>query len=286
MTRSFHFRSFISLLTLLSFLVMLLSGIILYIAPQGRIAYWTFWKFFGLTKTDWTNLHLLSSTLFLVSALFHLYFNWSVLTSYLIDRVKRGLRLRKELSLAVLVVLAFIISAIYQLPPLKYLIVLSDYAKKSWVKSPDYEPPFGHAESLSFKAFAKKMKIDLKAALEELKSRGIEVKSDNQTLEEIARLNKTTPLEIYRLIKKFEKKEEIRAWTPELVEEKFAGSGLGRKTLKEVCQELNLDLETAKKKLLSRNIQMKEEESLREVADRYGTRPIEILKIILVESGE
>jgi len=31
---------------------------------------------------------------------------------------------------------------------------------------------------------------------------------------------------------------------------------------------------------------MKEEESLKEVADRYGTRPIEILKIMLVESGE
>lgn len=51
--RPFHTRGFISLLTFASFILMSVTGIVLYTAPQGRIAYWVAWTFWGLEKPQW-----------------------------------------------------------------------------------------------------------------------------------------------------------------------------------------------------------------------------------------
>ncbi len=40
-----------SLTALISFLLLVLNSIVLYITPHGRIAYWADWRFWGLTKT-------------------------------------------------------------------------------------------------------------------------------------------------------------------------------------------------------------------------------------------
>ena len=48
-------RKITSLTAALSFLLMVLTSIILYIVPQGRVAYWADWRLWGLSKTDWGN---------------------------------------------------------------------------------------------------------------------------------------------------------------------------------------------------------------------------------------
>jgi hypothetical protein len=50
-TKTLHSRGFASLLTTFSFIVMSISGILLFIVPQGRIAEWTDWRMLGLTKS-------------------------------------------------------------------------------------------------------------------------------------------------------------------------------------------------------------------------------------------
>jgi hypothetical protein len=72
-------------------------------------------------------------------------------------------------------------------PPLNYVIQFGDYLKASWVKSKEYEPPFGHAEHLSLRYWRKKTNIDLRMAMAELRDQGIEFESENMTLEHIAR---------------------------------------------------------------------------------------------------
>ena len=56
---------------------------ILYIVPQGRVAYWADWKFWGLTKTDWGNIHINLGLLFLIALFIHIYYNWKPLINYL-----------------------------------------------------------------------------------------------------------------------------------------------------------------------------------------------------------
>jgi len=76
-------RRITSLTASVAFLLMLLTSIILYIVPQGRVAYWADWRLWGLTKTDWANIHMNMGLLFLIALSLHIYYNWKPLISYL-----------------------------------------------------------------------------------------------------------------------------------------------------------------------------------------------------------
>lgn len=52
-----------SLTMLFAMLVMTYTGIILFITPPGRIANWSNWEIFGLTKEEYAQIH----TTFMVS---------------------------------------------------------------------------------------------------------------------------------------------------------------------------------------------------------------------------
>lgn len=285
-------RGLISLFIAFSFIISAFSGIILYFAPPGRIAYWNNWTFLGLTKTDWTNLHIIFCFLFVVGVLFHLYLNWKVFWGYIYSKVKKTINLKVELVLVSLIILISFFGSLKLFPPYKYLIDLSDYLKKSWVKSRDYEPPFGHAELFTFREFTQKMGIPLQEAVNLLKERGIKVDSVEETLLIIAQKNKISPGEIYRTIKPLEKKDfseiiiseklrEYQTWTREMVLREFEGSGLGMKTLYELCQEFKLEPNYVRYKLEKKGYDVKLEETLKEVAQRYRLRPIEMLVLIL-----
>ncbi|MDP4856108.1 MAG: DUF4405 domain-containing protein, partial [Desulfobacterales bacterium] len=77
-----NLRKIVSLTALLSSLLLLVTSIVLYIVPQGRVAYWADWRLLGLTKTEWTNIHVNFGLLFFVSALLHVYYNWKPIVSY------------------------------------------------------------------------------------------------------------------------------------------------------------------------------------------------------------
>ena len=71
-------------------------------------------------------------------------------------------------------------------------------------------------------------------------------------------------------------------YTEELVDERFEGRGMGRKTLAMIAQENGLDLALARKKLAGRQVVMKDDESLKDAAARAETAPLELMKIIFV----
>lgn len=277
--RRLKFRSVVSLGTAFFFLTALVSGIVLYFTPQGRVAYWIDWRFLGLTKTDWTNIHILTSIFFFICGLIHLYYNWNPLMQYLYKRAKTLKTIPYE-SLLVSVITIFVcVSALYQLPPLKYLIDFSDYLKKSWVRSPLDEPPIPHAEGMSLQAFCVKQNIELEKAMALLREKGVVVNSPKETLKDIAKLNRTSPAKIYAIIKPLERREELslKGLSAEELEVKLAGKGIGRKTLRELAEDLGFSYEEAKGNLQRRGIKFREDETLREIADRYQKKPIEIL---------
>jgi hypothetical protein len=266
---------------------MAVTGIVMYFVPQGRIAYWVDWRFLGLTKVEWGNIHIVASILFVAAGIYHIYYNWKPLVNYIYSKISHGLRLKKELTIVTAVSLFVIIGSIYQVPPVNYVINFSEYLKKSWIVSTEYEPPFGHAEELSLKVFARKMNIDLDRALTELKAKGIVVKDINNSLDEIAKFNRTNPMNLYMVIKQFEQKAQYAnraSYTPENVEEQFAGTGLGRKTLSQVCENTGVDIMRAKERLNENSIEIKENETLREASDRYHLNPIDIMQVILVDN--
>ena len=50
--RRFNWRGFASLATGFAFLIMIVSGVVLYVAPRGRVANWTDWTVMGLGKEE------------------------------------------------------------------------------------------------------------------------------------------------------------------------------------------------------------------------------------------
>lgn len=112
-----HWRSLITFALTLSFCVMIVSGVVLYLAPPGGVARRTGWRFCGLAKDDWMAQHLSGCTVFVLTGLIHLYLNIRVLWSYIHSKTARGIRRKWEL-LASLVLVGFMVAGtLWNLPP-------------------------------------------------------------------------------------------------------------------------------------------------------------------------
>jgi len=276
-----------SLTTLTSFVVMTITGLVLYFVPQGRVAYWVNWKFIGLTKTDWGNIHIISSIVFAATGGFHIYFNWKPLVNYLSGRAADTRKYRRELATATAIALVSVAGAILLFPPFNYVIDFSGYLKQAWVKSEDYEPPFGHAEEVSLKVFAKKTGIDIERAVRELREKGIRFDSADEKLKDMAAKNSMAPLDIYLLIKKYQARPPAGATilTPEMIEERFAGSGIGHRKLSWILKDAGLSEDTVRRRLAGKNIEFRADATLKEIAARHGMTPMDVLKVILPGPG-
>ena len=145
----FKWRSFTSLYITISFLVMIVSGAILYIAPPGRIVHWTHISILGFEKHQWQALHIIFTFLFVIASAFHLYFNWSVFISYLKDKLNKRYRLRRELFFSLVLTSGIFILILWDVPPFRDVIDFGESMKSSW-SSEAAEPPVPHAEEMTF----------------------------------------------------------------------------------------------------------------------------------------
>ena len=66
-----------------------------------------------------------------------------------------------------------------------------------------------------------------------------------------------------------------------MVKAQFEGKGIGEKTLAQVAKENNIDMEYIKKRLSAKSFSMKEGETIKEMAARYNTTPIEFMKALV-----
>jgi hypothetical protein len=281
-----HGRGLTSFFTLFGFIIMSITGLVLYVVPAGRVAYWTTWEMIGLTKTDWGNIHILSSILFIVAGGFHTYFNWKPLMFYFKKKSERGIKLRRELVISLVLSVWIIVGSIWPHPPLSYLLDFNAWIKTTWVMEDDYEPPFGHAELMTLKVFSQKMEIDLNKAVSELRSNGIKFESTDETLEDIGYRNEISPMNLYLMIKKFEpapEPEKLNSYTPESIEVEFSGTGFGNKTLGSICERLGLDTAIATARLASAGISANVDQTVKGIAEISGTEAIEVMKVILIE---
>jgi len=192
------FKKITSLSLVISFLIMSYTGIMLFVCPHGRVAYWNHWKFFGLTKEQYGTLHTTAMLLFLFFGIMHLYYNWKPLLSYIKDKTLQVSFSKKELLIALGINLVFVAGALTYVQPFKAYLDFEEQVKNYWTEKYG-EPPYGHAEESKLDVFCRKMKIDFADAKQALKARGIEFK-DDETLKSIARKHRLSPQEIYQII--------------------------------------------------------------------------------------
>jgi hypothetical protein len=276
-------RSLTAFVVTWAFLILTVTGLVLYVVPHGRVAYWVHWSLLGLSKDQWTWVHMMFGGLFVVSGIVHLYFNWKPFKQYLVDRVSGHLALKREAVLATLLTLAVFALSAADLPPASWVIDLNDRIKGSWVTAPELEPPFGHAEQVSLAGIARRMDLDLEAGLAALRANDIAFNGPAATLEEIAKRNGITPMAVYSLLQAHPAATAAapKPTTAAAIEARYAGTGLGRKTLAEVCEIAELESTECLARLSQAGVDAEPDDRLRALADTHQRTPTELLTILL-----
>ena len=132
--RPFHKRGWVVFMVGLSTSVLLISGIVLFIAPSGRIANTTQWALLWVDKDGWVNLHNVFAILFVAGLVWHLVFNWKPLSNYVVRRATHHMNLNREMMLARAVLLVLLVLAAQELPPVNHLADLADYFRQEFWK--------------------------------------------------------------------------------------------------------------------------------------------------------
>ena len=255
-----NMRKITSMTMLLSFLFCLLSSIVLYIVPHGRVAYWAEWRFWGMTKTQWADLHITLGFLFLLAGFLHVFYNWKVITAYMKNKARQVKVFTPSFNVALMLCLAIGLTTFYKIPPVYSIISFSESLKDAAAEKYG-EPPYGHAELSSLKTFSKKMDIELAGAIRMLNNKGLTFSGQQQTIAEIASANHMTPKEVYEIIQPAKNKSAEGNSFPS---EPFPG--FGRKTLADICTEYILHVPNIVSGLAKESIQAEPSQTIKEIA--------------------
>ena len=269
--KKFNWRAFTSLYITLSFIIMILSGMILFLAPPGRIANWTDLTILHLTKAQWQAIHTIFTFLFIIASAFHIYFNWKPFTAYLKTKLNKKIRIRRELILSAILTLIIFFLVLINVPPFKMVMDIGENLSNSW-SIEKTEPPIPHAELMPLDEFSQTVQIPLEEIITKLKDSEINVSHEKIIIKDLANQNNMSPQELYAII--------INNNTNNLVIPKLQGAGYGRMTLQEFCNKNQIRIEDAIIKLNANGIEVSVNSEIRTIAKEKGVRPIELIKII------
>jgi hypothetical protein len=258
---------------LLSFAALLLTSIILYIVPHGRVAYWSDWRLWGLSKNQWSDLHINLGFLFIIAGLVHIYYNWKPLLAYMKDKAKRLQICTASFNIALIVVLFVTVGTLLNIPPMSTIINFAETLKER--ASEKYgEPPYGHAELSSLRLFARRTDMDLNRALVLLRQASVNVQGPDQTILQIAQANHTTPKAIFEIMKKAIRSQQ-KVGLPDT-----PPPGLGRLTLTEICRKYKINPEMLIQELASKKFRATPEMTMKEAAAANNLDPHAFYEIL------
>ena len=180
-----NIRKITSLTALISFVLIILTSVILYIVPHGRIAYRSDWHLWGFSKTEWGNLHINLGVLFLLAIFLHIYYNWKPIINYMKNRAKKVTVFTNNFNAALVITLVFALGTYFMIPPFSTLLIFSESIKDAGAIKYG-EPPFGHAELAPLDSLIKKTGLDSRQSLDKLKVAGIKFDSPKDILLDIA----------------------------------------------------------------------------------------------------
>jgi uncharacterized membrane protein YgcG len=298
---SLQLRAFTSVLIAMTFLALVVSGTILFLSPPGRVANWSDWRMLGLTKHDWSSLHVWFGMVFLVTAGCHIVFNFRPLVNYFKDRLTRRIGLRREWIVALGLCLGVFAGVRLEVPPFSSFLDFNERIKQSW-EDPRRAAPIPHAELLTLQELAERAEVPLDTALQRLAEMGIQDATAESIVAELASGNDLSAQRVYEIIRGVQAfnrggggrgqgsgagQSPTASESGELGHRPGGGGGWGggggpgRMTLTEYCQSRAIDVTEAQARLEAWGIRCMPGRTLRDIAvDNGYERPYEILDII------
>jgi hypothetical protein len=284
-----NIRKVTSMTMLLSLVVLIVNSIVLYVVPEGRVAYWAGWEYLGLTKSDWSAQHTTVGFLFLVAGGLHIYYNWNPIVAYMKNKARQIKVFTGPFNVALALTVIFIVGTYYHVPPLSTIVEISEYFKNTAAEKYG-EPPYGHAESSSLQMFTKRESIDLDKSLELLGAAGIEVTGPKDTIKDIAIRSKRSPQQIYEIIKPASiEAQQVDSNTGAAPFPDAPKSGWGKKTLAETCIDYGLDVNEIIAKLGEKGIKAEGDMAIKDIAAASNLEPMgvfEALQEIVTTAGK
>jgi hypothetical protein len=268
------FRKITSLTALLSFLVTLITSVILYIVPEGRVAYWADWHLLGLTKTQWGDVHTAVGTLFLLFLLLHIWLNWKPLMNYLKNRRREMVVMTAPMVIAFILVFVVFAGTLAGLPPMSTLL---DYGARIKADAAEVygNPPYGHAETSPLKKFCGFLGLDVNVALSTLRAAGFDDSVTGDTLiKDIARSRGVSPQHVYDLIRAGQGSDPYSLMPAQPPE------GTGKLTVAAVCRTYGLEPEEVLARLKNAGIDAGPDSSFKGLAEEHGMSPMDIYLIV------
>ena len=274
MKKNFSWKAFISFGLTYLFIILLVSGIMLYLSPPGRYAHWVDWKILGFTKEKWQALHVIFSFTFVILSVFHLFvMNWKSFISYFKSKKRNGINKKREFYWSTIITLAFFFGIFFSVPPFVYVTDFGEYLTQSWEQEED-EPPIPHTELLTLDELAEQLDFN---SIDELtrKFEIHDIKYDNtdvQTLQEIAHLNGFTPIEIYEQITRKGGTSVGRGSDRQSGQGRGqsgggGGGGIGRKTIDDFATDEGLSIDEVLFILKENNIDAQKGQTLRDIGE-------------------
>lgn len=281
--KKFNTRALTTLTVTLSFLLLSFSGIMLYASPKGRVANWTGWSLFGLTKEGWGSAHTTMALLFLLGSALHVVYNWRPLLKYLKMPLAAGVkRSRSEMLGAAALVLVVFLGTLWGLPPFSTVGAIGEDIKNYW-ETRSIAGPYIHAEDDTLAAFAQKLGRGQDDLLERLASKGYAAEDVNMKVKDLADHYDVTPAALFAALSSGGAGEAHGS--PGAGFGGAGGGGYGRKTLAQVCADSDIDLNAAIARLKDRGIAANGSDNVRTLADGAGMNPGELLNVAGIETG-
>ena len=272
----FRGRVLTSLVITAAFLVMLLSGIVLFAAPEGRVAHWTDWRFLGLAKDQWRALHNTTALLFLVGSCLHLYFNWRPLVFYIGSG--GGLDRKRELFGAVAIVAIVAAGTVVGMSPFSQITTLQ-YRVRAYWHTRTQPAPYPHAEDSTLADFAERTEVSLQELETELQKSGVTPTDPSATIGDLARKHRTSPSALMGDLGSPGRHLGRGRGTSQGM-----GMSVGRRSLREMCEVYALPEEEVITVLQARGVKASQGEQVRFIAHRMGLSPMALLRMLIDET--
>ena len=198
----FNWRGFASLASGFAFLAVVISGVVLYATPRGRVANWTDWTVLGLDKEEWGDLHMVAGILLFLVILLHVFFNFRILLSYFCSRRSRPHPRLRELLVASVLTAVVVAGTIAEWPPFSAVERFNTSIKDHWEKKAADQvtrAPSTWVQEANLPSFAAWAGIPFEDMMETFEEAGFQVKDPLMSINEFASHHGVSSEELFAL---------------------------------------------------------------------------------------
>jgi len=181
--------------------------------------------------------------------------------------------LTPEFNVALVLTVIFAVGTYFELAPFSWVLEFNAHIKDR-AAAKYGEPPYGHAELSSLKAFASKAGLDLDGSLKRLHQANIVFDNENQPLKDIARMNDIAPQQVFLAMRPIGKPNPGQGLPP------APPPGTGNQTLADFSKQYKLDIQQILKGLTDKNVSATADMTINQIARQNNMPPSDVYPLL------